>query len=198
MDTSTVTAAKPAAGLRCLLCGASVLFGFVLESVWAEGTNRSLFVIERSKNANVVHYDARLTTDGVLDPRKPVDVYWVLLAEDGRREKLSAVGRRGYGIDIKRDPSGNSWLMTLAAYPKRQITVRQTGTVVRAEIVIDGKPSILEKLYINSTEGRFLPKVNYVEFFGEDLATGEKRYEKLLPKKRKHPQDIGYHLKEDR
>jgi hypothetical protein len=44
-----------------------------------------LFIVERSKNANVVHYDARLTADGKLDPKEPVTAYWVLLAEDGRR-----------------------------------------------------------------------------------------------------------------
>ena len=158
-----------------------LVFGLVLASVWAEGTNQSLFVIERSKNANVVQYDARLTADGVLDPKEPVKVYWILLAEDGRHEELSLVGRMGYGFDIKRDSSGKSWVMTVAAYPRRDIIIRQTGSVVRAELVIDGKPSILEKLYINSTEGRFLPTVNYVELFGKDLVTGEKRYEKLLP-----------------
>ena len=158
-----------------------LVFGLALLSVWAEGTNQSLFVIERSKNANIVQYDARLTADGVLDPKEPVEVYWILLAEDGRHEKLSSVGWTGYGFDIKRDSSGKSWVMTVAAYRKREIIVRQTGTVVRAELVIDGKPSILEKIYINSTEGRYLPTVNYVELFGKDLVTGEKRYEKLLP-----------------
>ena len=158
-----------------------LVLGLAWTPAWGEGTNQSLFVIERSKNANVVHYDARLTADGVLDPKRPVEVYWVLLAEDGRREELNFLGAKGYGIDLKRDSSGQSWLMTLAAYPKREISVRQTGTVVRAEILIAGKPSLLEKLYINSTEGRFLPKVNYIELFGKDLETGEKRYEKLLP-----------------
>jgi len=158
-----------------------LVFGFVSASVWAEGTNRSLFVIERSKNANVVQYDARLTADGVLDPKEPVKVYWILRAEDGRARELNYWGTKGYGIDIKRDSSGKLWVMTVAAYPKREITVRQTGTVVRAEILIDGKPSILEKLYIHSTEGRFLPTVNHIELYGKDLETGEKRYEKLLP-----------------
>ena len=165
---------------KTLFCS-MVIFGLVLASVWAEGTNQSLFVIERSKNANVVRYDANLTADGVLDPKEPVKVYWVLLAEDGRHEKLSSVGLKGYGLDIKRDSSGKAWVMTLAAYRKREIIVRQTGAVVRAEIVIDGKPSILEKVYINSTEGRFWLTVNYVELFGKDLETGEKRHEKLLP-----------------
>ena len=182
MNSSTSIAGRPAAGIRRLLCRTSLVFGLVLESVWAAGTNQSLFFIERSKNANIVQYDARLTADGVLDPKRPVDVYWVLLAEDGRHEKLSLLGARGYGIDIKRDSSGKSWLMTLAAYPRRHITVRQTGRVVRAEIHIAGKPSLLEKLYIDSTEGRFLPTVNCIELFGKDLETGEKRYEKLLPK----------------
>ena len=47
-----------------------------------------LFIIERSTNANVVHYDARLTADGNLDPEEPVIADWILLAEDGRRKKL--------------------------------------------------------------------------------------------------------------
>ena len=168
-----------------------LVFGLALPSVWAEGTNQSLFVIERSKNANVVQYDARLTADGVLDPKEPVRVYWILLAEGGRHEELSPVGRLGYGFDIKHDTSGKSWVMTLAPYRKREITVRQVGTVVRAEILIDGKPSILEKLYVSSTDGRTLPTVNYIELFGKDLKTGEKRYEKLLPKGRDqaHPSD---------
>lgn len=158
------------------------IFGLRIASVCAEGTNQSLFFIERSKNANTVQYDARLTSDGMLDPKEPVTVYWVLRAEDGRHEELSRMGRRGYGFGIHRDPSGKFWAMTLAAYPKREITVRQTGTVVKCEIVIDGKPSILEKLYINSTEGRSWLKIAYIELFGRDLETGQQTYEKLVPK----------------
>ena len=41
-----------------------------------------LFVIERSKNANKVHYEARLTGEGVLDVRKPVHAYWVNWEKD--------------------------------------------------------------------------------------------------------------------
>ena len=50
-----------------------------------------LFVIEKSTNANVVHYDARIMPDGELDPRQPVEAYWVMAAEDGRKENLSSV-----------------------------------------------------------------------------------------------------------
>ena len=42
-----------------------------------------LFVIERSMNKNVVHYDAVVTPDGRLNPRQPIVAYWVMAAEDG-------------------------------------------------------------------------------------------------------------------
>ena len=147
----------------------------------AADQSQTLFIIERSKNANVVHYDARLTAEGRLDPKQPVAVYWILLAEDGQREGLNLVERKAYGFDIKPDAAGSAWVMTIAAYRKRTITVRQTAGGVRAEIVIDGRPSVFEKMYINSTEGRMLPTVNYIELFGKDLQTGAKTHEKLLP-----------------
>src|SRR4030043_353480 len=74
----------------------------------------SLFIIERSKNANVVHYDARLTADGKLDPKEPVIAYWILLAEDGRRKGLSWIEKKmAYGFTIKPDRSVKGYKMTL-------------------------------------------------------------------------------------
>jgi hypothetical protein len=142
-----------------------------------------LFIIQRSKNANVVHYDAQLTADGKLDPKEPVIAYWVMLAEDGRREKLNWIEKKkAYGFDIKPDPSGNGYRMTVAAYPKQQITVRQQGDAVRAELVIGGRPAVLEKMYINASDGLMGPKVHYVELYGKDLQTGRKRFQKIVPK----------------
>jgi hypothetical protein len=142
-----------------------------------------LFIIERSKNANVVHYDAQLTTDGELDPKEPVIAYWVLLAKDGRREKLSWIEKKkAYGFAIKPDPSVNGYRMTLVAAPEQQITVRKEKDVVRAEAVIDGRPAVLEKMYINASEGLTGPKVQHIEVYGKDLQTGEKLREKMVPK----------------
>src|SRR5438477_12797965 len=64
-------------------------------------SSEPLFVIERSTNANVVHYDANVKPDGQLDPRQPISAYWVMAAEDGRREELSVFERsRAYGFTI--------------------------------------------------------------------------------------------------
>ena len=146
-------------------------------------TTLPLFIIERSKNANVLHYDARLTADGKLDPKEPVIAYWVLLAEDGRRKKLSWIEKKkAYGFTIKPDPSVNGYKMTLVAAPERRITVKKEKDAAHAETVIDGRPAVLEKMYINASDRLTGPKVHYIEVYGKDLETGEKRREKMKPK----------------
>src|SRR5260370_30674866 len=51
-----------------------------------------LFTIERNTNANVVHYEARLK-DGKIDPHQPVVAYWIIGADDGRRQELNLLER---------------------------------------------------------------------------------------------------------
>ena len=150
--------------------------------VQAQAT-KPLFIIERSKNANVVHYDARLTPKGRLDPAEPVIVYWIMLAEDGRREPLNWIERqKAYGFKIQAEKRGQVYRMRLMAYPEREIRIYQNETRVVAEMRIDGNPALLQRIYIASTEARPLPKVEYVELFGRDLNSNEERYEKIVPK----------------
>lgn len=152
-------------------------------SASAQIKTQPLFIIERSKNANVVHYDARLTADGKLDPKEPVIAYWVKLAGDGRREELNWIEKKkAYGFRIKPDPSVKGYKMTLVAAPEQQITVKKEGDAVRAEGVIDGRPAVLEKMYIKASDGLMGPKVQYIELYGKDLQTGGKRYQKIVPK----------------
>ena len=142
-----------------------------------------LFTIERSKNANVVHYDAQLTANGKLDPKEPVIAYWIMLAKDGHREKLTwTEKKKAYGFTIKPDPSVNGYKMTLVAVPGRQITVKQEKDAVIAEGIINGRPAVLEKMYINASDGLMGPKVHYIEVYGKDLQTGEQRREEMVPK----------------
>ena len=149
----------------------------------AQTKTSPLFIIERSKNANVVHYDARLTADGKLDSKEPVIAYWVVLAEDGRREELSWIEKKkAYGFTVKPDPSINGYKMNLVAAPEKQIIVKAEKGGVHAEAVIDGRPAVLEKLYINASDRLTGPKVHYIEVHGKDLQTGEKRREKMVPK----------------
>ena len=51
-----------------------------------------------------------------------------------------------------------------------------------AEAVIDGRPAVLEKMYINAADGLTGPKVLYIEVYGKDLQTGQKRRERIVLK----------------
>jgi hypothetical protein len=142
-----------------------------------------LFIIERDTNTNVVHYDARLTADGKLDPKEPVIAYWAELSGDGPREKLNWIEKKmAYGFTVKPDPSVNGYKMSLVAAPEKQIIVKKEKETVLAEAVIEGRPAVLEKMYINASDGLTGPKVQYIEVHGKDLQTGEKLREKMVPK----------------
>ena len=81
----------PSQTLRAKLLVLAALAAVALTalSALADGLTQPLFFIQRSKNANEVHYDARLTKDGALDPNDPVEGYWLNKAEDGSRSGIS-------------------------------------------------------------------------------------------------------------
>jgi Domain of unknown function (DUF4833) len=142
-----------------------------------------LFIIERDKNTNVVHYDARLTADGKLDPREPVIAYWADRAEGSPREELNWIEKKlAYGFTVKPDPSGNGYKMALVVAPEKQIIVKKVKDAVHAEGVINGRPVVLEKLHIHASDTLMGYKVHYVEVYGKDLQTGERLREKMVPK----------------
>ena len=140
---------------------------------------QNLFIIERSTNANVVHYDAKIGKDGAFDPKEPVVVYWVMAAEDGRRQSLSALEKMfAYGFTIRRDSSGQSFWMTLVSQKRREIHIYQEGGKVRAVILIGSQAAYLSKIYVQARKSGLLG-VDYVELFGYDIVTQQDRYEKV-------------------
>ena len=143
---------------------------------------RPLFYIERSKNANVVHYDAMVTAEGQLRRKAPVVGYWIMKAERGQREEFNWIERRlAYGFEVRPDTSPDARVMIMRAYKKRPVTVRQIADSVRAEAVIDGRPARIHRMYITAHERlHLLPAVDSIELWGTDLETGEARYEKIV------------------
>ena len=139
-----------------------------------------LFVIERSTNANTVHYDANLGPDGRLDPREPVSAYWIMSAADGHREELTALEKsKAYGFSIEPGAAPDTYRLRLAAQKQRDIDVVRAGNTVRAEATIGGRRAHLRKLYVSAH--KFLPTVKYIELSGIDLASGQPVTEKVVP-----------------
>lgn len=141
-----------------------------------------LFIIERSTNKNVIHYDAKFGKDRKLDPKNPVVAYWIMAAEDGRRESLTFIEKRKvYGFTINRDGSSGTYRMTLVSQKQREIRIYQDGNSVHAETFIDGHAAYLTKIYVKTRKAGLLRTADYYELSGTDVATGVERYEKVMP-----------------
>jgi hypothetical protein len=132
-----------------------------------------LFVVERSTNANVVHYEARLDALGRLDRFTPVVAYWVMLAEDGRREDLNYLERtKAFGFTVKPDHLGGGARVVMVAVPDLDVRVVPAAGTVHAETTIGGRGAYLDKLYVNAVPGLLYPSVESIDVIGRDLRTG--------------------------
>jgi hypothetical protein len=171
------TIEKLVGGAVLLLSAAAGLMAEHIESKQAP-----LFVVERSTNANVVHYDANIASNGELDPRQPISAYWVMAAVDGHREELTALEKsRAYGFTVEPSRESNAYRLRLVAQKQRDISIVREGEAVRAEAVIGGHRAVLKKMYVNTHKVLAVPTVKYIELFGIDVATGETVSEKVLP-----------------
>jgi hypothetical protein len=138
-----------------------------------------LFTIEKSSNANRVQYEARVMADGHLDPKQPVVAYWIMAAENGRRQELNLLERaKAYGFTLHRD-GPDSYRLWVVSHREKEIHVFLDGATVRAEAVIGGKVALVEKIFIQMHKSFMLSLPDFGEMFGFDRETGEKRVEKV-------------------
>lgn len=146
-------------------------------------TPHLLFYLQRTHNANTIVYDANFDKDGNLNPKKPVDVYWLRYDEQGQRMELRAIERwRVFGVTCVKTNNGYDYRMKLAAKKTIKFWLRQTAPF-QAEIITDinGVDSKLDHLFVTTDEDSFFLKVKYGEFFGTSLATGKSTYRKIIP-----------------
>lgn len=144
-------------------------------------TNKTLFYVQRSSNSNTVMYDVNLLSDKTINSEDPVNVYWIRYAENGQKKKLNYIERvLAYGVNCK-PFQGNSFLLHFNASSTKEVLVTMDAKgQARAQMTISKQKSYLEKIFVTVTEGGWrFPKVNYVEFFGSDIASGQKTYEKM-------------------
>ena len=159
------------------------MFVFVSMAIQAAELERNpLFKIERNKNANIVQYDAQLEDDGRLHHNKPVVAYWVRLAHGGEIKELSWIQRRfAYGFKARVDREAVSAELEMVADIGRPIMVMKHEGRYRATTRMADAECVIGTIFIHSSGGGLSTKVNYTEFHGVDVVSGETCYEKLEP-----------------
>ena len=141
-----------------------------------------LFRIERSKNKNIVQYNACLLQNNNISDSNPVEAYWVLA--NGQKEELNLLeSKQAYGIESKEKLGENKFRVLLAALKDRGIIIQKMKGDYKALVKIKGELSILERAYVQSDEQTLgLPKVQHVDLFGRSLRTNKPVKERIIPK----------------
>jgi hypothetical protein len=160
---------------KVVLCLVFAVLVFGASLSFAKPNN--IFKIERNKNANVVMYDAILKDDGAIDPKNPIDAYWLLFAKDGRREELGIFDKKAYGFSIKANGDG-SFDLALKAVEDRPIRVLLVKGEPKGIIKINGIDCYLSKVYVQASG----LSVQYYVLTGTDIQNGAAVEEKVLNK----------------
>jgi hypothetical protein len=147
----------------------------------ASGSQQKLFFIARSKSSAEVHYDARVRPDGSLEPSDTVTGYWRDVWSDGtvHTGPIKLFEKIAYGWDT--EPTGNGiYAFKMRAFKDRPMWIVKAGDRWRLRTTVLGKPAYLDKLYVKTDESGLLPKVLYVDIYGQDMASGAALFEHLV------------------
>lgn len=147
-----------------------------------EKTTKRLFYIQRSLNKNTVLYDANFDAQGVLDLKKPIDVYWIRYDEEGQKMPLRILDKQfAFGVSCEKlINSEYDFKFTIAAWSKRVIYVKQIAPYrVLAYINIQGTYSILDHIFIGSDPDGNLYRAEYIDIYGVAPKTLTPKYERI-------------------
>lgn len=160
----------------------SVIFSLAVRPAFGAPANKAdhLFFIERSTNKNLVQYDVHLTENRTLPDSSPVTVYWIL--QDGSREQLTPFQRFAYGIASQVKVAKDKFKVMLVALKDREFMVERIGGSFKAVLSINGKQSVLEKVYVKIDEkSTGIPKVLYIDLFAKATQTNLPVKERIMP-----------------
>jgi Domain of unknown function (DUF4833) len=138
-------------------------------------TEIPLFVIQRSKNTNEVQYQLRVDDQCRLLSHSPVSAFWKLREERPEKTKpLTALDQLAYGV--VRQYIDENWvvfrLRALEEKPIKATATVQPDTGICVPIVhvdIADHGATLERIYVQTEEGRVRPKVTYIDIVGTRL-----------------------------
>ena len=147
-----------------------------------------LFFIQRSKNANEVHYQLRVDERCHIVSDKPVSALWKLREESPEKtETLSVFDQIAYGV-VDQKVEDNWVSFSLKALEQKRIKASTASTpnpgtcAPIVQIDIQGQLATLERIYVQTEEGFIKPKVLYVDVFGKSLdASQTPVHERITP-----------------
>ena len=143
-----------------------------------------LFYLQRTANTNTVVYETNFKSNGQIDEKNPVRVYWIRYPEGGMKKDLSYIQRVfAYGIKTEMQ-SPDVFNTHVVSYKKAQLIVKRSfkDGKYHAYTTINHKEALLSRIFLKIDGGAFWsPNVIYIELKGKDEVTGEDVMERFKP-----------------
>lgn len=135
-----------------------------------------VFVVERNKNANRVCYDVNLQ-NGSLCLKEPLKSYWM---GEGWTDGLTFLDRKmAFGVKILSTEKDKA-SVHLTAYKDLIINICKRGGKWVGIVRLHGHEMVLQKLFAQMKAPLYI-RCEYVDVYGIDTTTGEKRRERIMP-----------------
>jgi hypothetical protein len=148
---------------------------FASVEVIAQGEDKHLlFVINRSKDADVIHYAVNLDASGKIDQQNPISVYWVKHSEGGKQAPLTWIQKKyAYGIGISKTDA-DEISFHFVSKTEQQFKLRNDNAGRYYAFTKLGDTSIrADSLHILFDGGIFLqPGIAAIHIFGQDIESG--------------------------
>ncbi len=143
-------------------------------------TKERLFYIQRTLNRNTIVYDANFDSDGNLNSRNPVNVYWIRYEEGGGTMPLRLYEKElAFGVDVTPKNKGE-FEIKIAAFKGRLVRLKQLAPFsAKAYVFINEQVAELEHIFVKANGYKVFSKVLYLELFGKDKKAGQAVYERI-------------------
>jgi hypothetical protein len=145
--------------------------------------NRLLY-IQRSMNSNTVVMTAHFRSNGMLDPQRPIDVFWRRFNTNGKRKALSFFENQfAFGVRVKKTGNPNEFEVRFKVLPGRPFLLRQVGAGKAALFLTIGKYLTNPVyLYLKINGNSMIPKVDGLKIHAIDVTSGKAVTETLSVK----------------
>ncbi len=142
-----------------------------------EQKKEHVFELGRSTNGNYVCYDINLQQDGNLYLKQPLRAYWQL---SQRTDSLSFLDKKmAFGVKVVKAEK-NEAVIHLTAYKGLPIHICKHKGKWVGIVKQNGHEMILQRLFAQM-KPPFSVRCEYVDVYGIDIKTGEKRRERITP-----------------
>lgn len=138
-----------------------------------KGITNQLFYLQRDPNTNTIICQLNTNSNGEVEEKDPISVYWLRYQENGEKKDLTYIQRKfAYGIESKATGKGQFELRFVSHKKLPMYLLKgEEDKKYHVYVTVNSKKIQIERIFLRIEGGSFwLPNVKYVEIKGMNTA----------------------------